>query len=135
MSTNGASTEKEDTKGDKSAAVEKAVEPEATKSNSKPESAKSPPVSPVKNREDGSTDETDKKQSGTNDISPRATESIRYIFCFVVYMKYAHLFLEDKNLSLVCKYLVYSKYQFFLVSYRFRLDPLLVLSLLNMLLI
>nr|CAB3471517.1 unnamed protein product [Digitaria exilis] len=76
VSTNGASTEKEDTKGDKSAAVEKAVEPEATKSNSKPESAKSPPVSPVKNREDGSTDETDKKQSGTNDISPRATESI-----------------------------------------------------------
>lgn len=86
VSTNGASTEKEDNKGDKSAAaaaaVEKAVEPEATQSNSKPESAKSPPVSPVKNREDGSAYEHDNKQSGTNDVSPRATESIRYIYCF-----------------------------------------------------
>ena len=69
VSTNGTST-----------AVEQAVEPEATPSKSKPESAKSPPVSPVKNREDGSTDEPDKKQSGTNDVSPRATESIRYLF-------------------------------------------------------
>ncbi|XP_066370532.1 uncharacterized protein [Miscanthus floridulus] len=75
-SINGASTEKEDNKGDKSAAAaEQAVEPETTPSNIKPESAKSPPVSPVKNKEDGS-DERDKKQSGTNDISPRATESI-----------------------------------------------------------
>ncbi|OEL35620.1 hypothetical protein BAE44_0003361 [Dichanthelium oligosanthes] len=78
VSTNGASTEKEDNKGDKSAAaaVEQAVEPEATPSNGKPESAKSPPASPFKNRADGSTDEPDKKQSGTNDVSPRATESI-----------------------------------------------------------
>lgn len=83
---NGASTEKEDSKGDKSAAAEQAVEPETTPSNSKPESAKSPPVSPVKNKEDGSTDERDKKQSGTNDVSPRATESIRYRSCFSFYI-------------------------------------------------
>ena len=83
VSTNGTSTEKED-KGNKSgaAAAEQAVEPEATPSKSKPESAKSPPVSPVKSREDGSTDEPDKKQSGTNDMSPR--ESIRYLF-FILY--------------------------------------------------
>ena len=84
VSTNGTSTEKEDNKGDKSgaAAVEQAVEPEATPSKSKPDSAKSPPVSPVKSREDGSTDEPDKKKSGTNDMSPR--ESIRYLF-FILY--------------------------------------------------
>ncbi|CAN6173693.1 unnamed protein product [Urochloa humidicola] len=79
VATNGASTEKEDNKGDKSnaaAAVEQAVESEATPSSSKPESAKSPPVSPVKNRDDGSTDEPDKKQSGPNDVSPRTTESV-----------------------------------------------------------
>lgn len=84
VSTNGASTEKEDKKGDKSTAadVEQEVDSEATLSNDKPESVKSPPVSPVKNREDNSTDESDKKQSGTNDISPRATESVRYVLCF-----------------------------------------------------
>ena len=101
VSTNGTSTEKED-KGDKSgaAAAEQAVEPEATPSKSKPESAKSPPVSPVKNREDGSTDEPDKKQSGTNDVSPRATESIRYLF-FILY---------EICMSLVRVYLVDSEY-------------------------
>ena len=82
VSTNGASTEKEDNKFAKStaaAAVEQAVEPEAIPSNSKLESTKSPPVSPVKNKEDG-PDEHDKKQSGTNDVSPR--ESIRYRLYF-----------------------------------------------------
>ncbi|XP_062229893.1 uncharacterized protein LOC133927443 [Phragmites australis] len=75
--TNGASTEKEDNKSDKSAAAaEQAVETEATPSNSKPEPAKTPPVSAVKNKEDGYTDEPNKKQSETNDVSPRATESI-----------------------------------------------------------
>jgi epidermal growth factor receptor substrate 15 len=79
-SSNGASTEKEDNKGDKSAAaVEQVVKPETAPSNIKPESAKSPPVSPVKNKEDG-PDEHDKKQSGTNDVSPR--ESIRYRLYF-----------------------------------------------------
>ena len=99
-SINGASTEKEDNKGDKSAAAaEQAVEPETTPSNIKPESAKSPPVSPVKNKEDGS-DERDKKQSGTNDISPRATESIRYRFCFSFYMidRYTCLAREKETL-------------------------------------
>ncbi|AQK83069.1 Calcium-binding EF hand family protein [Zea mays] len=79
VSTNGASTEKEDNKFAKStaaAAVEQAVEPEAIPSNSKLESTKSPPVSPVKNRDDGSTDELDTKQSGPNDVLPRATESV-----------------------------------------------------------
>jgi hypothetical protein len=102
VSTNGTSTEKEDNKGDKSgaAAAEQAIEPEATPSKSKPESAKSPPVTPVKNREDGSTDEADKKQSGTNDVSPRATESIRYLF-FILY---------EICMSLARGYLVYSEY-------------------------
>uniref|UniRef100_A0A804PDS2 Calcium-binding EF hand family protein n=1 Tax=Zea mays TaxID=4577 RepID=A0A804PDS2_MAIZE len=76
-SSNGASTEKEDNKGDKSAAaVEQVVKPETAPSNIKPESAKSPPVSPVKNKEDG-PDEHDKKQSGTNDVSPRESISNR----------------------------------------------------------
>jgi hypothetical protein len=105
VSTNGASTEKEDNKFAKStaaAAVEQAVEPEAIPSNSKLESTKSPPVSPVKNRDDGSTDELDTKQSGPNDVLPRATESVRYIFCFFFsfYMKYAYLLLEKKTLQL-----------------------------------
>jgi epidermal growth factor receptor substrate 15 len=73
VSTNGASTEKEVDKSDKSAAAEQP---------GKPKSTKSPPVSPVKNKEDGYTDEPDKKQSVTNDASPRATESIRYAFFF-----------------------------------------------------
>lgn len=87
----GISTENEDNKGDESAAVvEKAVEPEAAQSNSEPESAKSPPIGPVKNREDGSPDEPDKKQSGTNDASPRASESIRYTY-YVFVLKHWHL--------------------------------------------
>ncbi|GJM97380.1 hypothetical protein PR202_ga14303 [Eleusine coracana subsp. coracana] len=77
VSTNGSSTDKEDVKSDKSAtAAEQASKPEAAPSDGKPNSTKSPPVSPVKNKEDGYTDEPDKKQSGTNDVSPRATESI-----------------------------------------------------------
>ncbi|KAK3134626.1 hypothetical protein QOZ80_6AG0551480 [Eleusine coracana subsp. coracana] len=77
VSMNGASTDKEDVKSDKSAiAAEQASKPEAAPSDGKPNSTKSPPVSPVKNKEDGYTDEPDKKQSGTNDASPRATESI-----------------------------------------------------------
>ncbi|XP_062234018.1 uncharacterized protein LOC133931198 isoform X2 [Phragmites australis] len=79
VSTDGTSTEKEDNKSDKSsaaAAAEQAVETKTTPSNSKLESAKSPPFSPVKNKEDGYTDEPDKKQFGTNDVSPHAAESI-----------------------------------------------------------
>ncbi|TVU07526.1 hypothetical protein EJB05_40884 [Eragrostis curvula] len=76
VSTNGASADKEDTKSDKSAAAEQADKLEATPTDSKPKSTKSPPVSPVKNKEDGYTDEPDKKQPGTNNVSPRATESI-----------------------------------------------------------
>ncbi|KAL6873971.1 hypothetical protein ACP4OV_014053 [Aristida adscensionis] len=79
VSTDGTSTEKEDTKSDKSAtttaAAEQSVEPEATPSNGKPESAKSPPVSPIKNSKDSHIDEPDKKQFA-NDVSPRAAESI-----------------------------------------------------------
>ncbi|KAG8074541.1 hypothetical protein GUJ93_ZPchr0006g40618 [Zizania palustris] len=69
------STEKEDVRSDKSAG-EQTVEPEAAPSNSKVVSAKSHPVSPVKNAKDGHTAEPDKKQSGTNDTSSRATEGI-----------------------------------------------------------
>ncbi|BAF20558.1 uncharacterized calcium-binding protein C800.10c [Oryza sativa Japonica Group] len=81
VSTNGpsapTSTEKEDSRGDKSAAAsEQTVEPDATPSDSKTVAAKSPPVSPVKNTKDGHSDERDKKQSGTNDTSSRAIESV-----------------------------------------------------------
>lgn len=83
VSTNGpsapTSTEKEDSRGDKSAAAsEQTVEPDATPSDSKTVAAKSPPVSPVKNTKDGHSDERDKEQSGTNDTSSRAIESVRY---------------------------------------------------------
>jgi hypothetical protein len=85
VSTNGASTEKEDGKSDKSAVAEEPGKPGAAPSDSKPKFTKSPLVSPVKNKEDGYTDEPDKKQSVTNDASPRATESIRYAFFFIIY--------------------------------------------------
>ncbi|KAL6603353.1 hypothetical protein ACP70R_043714 [Stipagrostis hirtigluma subsp. patula] len=80
VSTDGTSTEKEENKSDKSAtastaASEQTVEPEATPSNGKPESAKSPPVSPVKNTKDSHGDEPDKKKFA-NDVSPGAAESI-----------------------------------------------------------
>ncbi|KAG8093730.1 hypothetical protein GUJ93_ZPchr0012g21147 [Zizania palustris] len=83
VSTNGpsadTSTEKEDSRSDKSvtvAAVGQPVEPEVTPSNSKSASAKDPPDSPAKNAKDGYTDEPDKKQSVTNDTASRATESV-----------------------------------------------------------
>ena len=76
VSSNGASTEKEDNKSDKTApAAEQTVEPEATGSDSK-----FPADSPAKKAKDGHSDEADKKQSGTNDDSPRATDSLRYRF-------------------------------------------------------
>ncbi|CAM0908559.1 unnamed protein product [Alopecurus aequalis] len=66
VSSNGASTEKEDNKSDKTAAsAEQTVQPEATGSGS-----------PAKKAKDGQSDEPDKKQSGTNDDSPRAADSI-----------------------------------------------------------
>uniref|UniRef100_A0A0D9WUD1 Uncharacterized protein n=1 Tax=Leersia perrieri TaxID=77586 RepID=A0A0D9WUD1_9ORYZ len=81
VSTNGpsaaTSTEKEDSRGDKSVTVsEQTAEPDATPSNSKASAAKSPPVSPVKNTKDDHTDDRDKKQSGTNDTSSHAAESV-----------------------------------------------------------
>ncbi|KQK16641.1 epidermal growth factor receptor substrate 15-like 1 [Brachypodium distachyon] len=78
-SSNGASTatstEKEE-KSDESATADQTVEHEATGSNSKAESAKGPSVSPAKSTKDGHTDEPDKKQSGTTDVSPRSADSI-----------------------------------------------------------
>jgi epidermal growth factor receptor substrate 15 len=82
VSTSGALTEKEDGNSDKAAAAEQPGNPESAPSDSKSKSTKSPPVSPVKNKEDGYTDEPDKKQSVTNGISPCATETIRYAICF-----------------------------------------------------
>jgi epidermal growth factor receptor substrate 15 len=82
VSTNGPLTEKEEDNNDKAAAAEQPGNPESAPSDSKSKSTKSPPVSPVKNKEDGYTDEPDKKQSVTNGISPCATETIRYAICF-----------------------------------------------------
>lgn len=80
VSSNGVSTatstEKEDSKTDKTAAAEQTVEPEATGSNGKAELAKNPPVSPAKKAKDVHTNEP----SGTNADSPRAADSIRYKF-------------------------------------------------------
>ncbi|KAK1613428.1 hypothetical protein QYE76_037101 [Lolium multiflorum] len=67
VSSNGASTEKEDNKSDKTVA-EQTIEPEVSGSDSKSELAKAHPVSPAKH-----SDEPDKKQSVTNDDSPRST--------------------------------------------------------------
>uniref|UniRef100_A0A453TBS3 Calcium-binding protein n=1 Tax=Aegilops tauschii subsp. strangulata TaxID=200361 RepID=A0A453TBS3_AEGTS len=76
VSSNGVSTatstEKEDSKTDKTAAAEQTVEPEATGSNGKAELAKNPPVSPAKKAKDGHTNEP----SVTNADSPRAADSI-----------------------------------------------------------
>jgi epidermal growth factor receptor substrate 15 len=95
VSSNGASTEKEDNKSDKTAAEQK-IEPEVTGSDSKAELAKAPPVSPAKKANDGHSDEPDKKQSGTNDDSPRSTR-YNFVSLSILYMNYTPVSLAKKT--------------------------------------
>jgi epidermal growth factor receptor substrate 15 len=91
VSSNGASTEKEDNKSDKTVA-EQTIEPEVSGSDSKSELAKAHPVSPAKH-----SDEPDKKQSVTNDDSPRSTRYNFFLFYFILSIGMALLLRKPTN--------------------------------------